>query len=120
MSNATEIGNTLQSMATSVTAGIHGYKGAAAGALADAMSALAQCKLAAEEPTNQVAHLLGEGHSGVDAIVGNTALVTETLESAGAMVQEAIGRLEAVTDAVSNLGFVYQNVGAHIAAGGGS
>jgi hypothetical protein len=114
MATAMEMGLRLQGMADEVVRGIKAQQGQVAGALADAANFLAQAKLAAEEPTSEVAEMLGEDHNGTIAIVGNTANVTEALEAVAGKVQGAIRDLEAISNAADQLGFVYTNVGADI------
>jgi uncharacterized protein (DUF2342 family) len=119
MATAREMGARLQAMADEVVRGVNGPKSTVVSALAEAVAALAECKLAAEEPTSEVAGMLGEDHPGTYTIVESTAHVTAALEAVAEMVQGAIHRTEQIADAASNLGFAYTNVGADIARAGG-
>lgn len=113
-------GDQIMAMAGSVVDGINGGKGQAAGALADAIQYLMQAKAAAEDPTQQVAQILGEDHPGTNAIVGNTAVVSESIESMVAMIEGAINQLEGVSGAADQLAWVYNNVGGQIKQAGGA
>jgi threonine aldolase len=111
---AQQMGARLQAMADEVVRSISAQKGNLAGALADANNYCEQVKLAAEEPTNEVAAMLGEDHNGTTAIVGNTANVTQAMEAVQQKVLGAVRDLEGITDAASQLAFVYMNVGADV------
>jgi ethanolamine transporter EutH len=111
---AQQMGARLQTMADEVNRAISAQRGQIAGALADASNYCAQLQLAAEEPTTEVAGMLGEDHNGTTAIVGNTANVTEALEGVVGKLQGAIADLETITSAADQLSFVYMNVGADI------
>ncbi|HKU52652.1 MAG TPA: hypothetical protein VJQ25_09315 [Nitrospira sp.] len=114
-----EDGAQIAAMADSVVRAINGAKGQAAGALADASNFLSACKSAAEEKTSEVARICGEDDPATQAIVGNTANVSEAVENCYAAVETAIGMLEAISNAAAQLGFAYQNVGADIQRAGG-
>jgi hypothetical protein len=119
--NALEIGLRLQLMADEVNTSIINAKGQLAGVLADAIHMAMTCKNAGEFPITEVVDMLGENHTGTNAIVGNTVGVSEVAEAVAAMLQEVIAELERMSDASTNLSFVYTNVGADmLRAGGGS
>jgi hypothetical protein len=111
------MGARLQAMADEVVNGIRGPKGNAMSQLTEVVAMLAQAKMAAEEPTSEVAAMLGEGHNGTYQIVEATAHVSAALEEVAGMVQGALARIEQITDAETNLGIAYNSVG-HAVAGG--
>lgn len=119
MANAREIGARLIAMADEVVRGANAQKGSLAGALADASNYLAQLKLAVEEPTSEVADMLGEDHPGTTAIVGVTAAVTDQIEPMHELVQKMINDLETLGGLIDNLGWTYNNVGGDISRAGG-
>lgn len=115
-----EDGQTIQNMATTVVQNINGPLGQAAGALADAIQFCQQAKAAGEDATNQVAGICGEDDPATQAIVGNTANVSEAVENLVAQIEGAIGGIENAKEIAGSLGWVYNNVGASIMQAGGS
>ena len=119
MATAREMGARLMAMADEVVRAVNGPKGSLAGALADCLNYLAQMKLAVEEPTSEVAGMLGEDHPGTQGIVGSTANVSESIEQFQLAIQKLIGDLEPMGGNIDQVGWVYNNVGADIAKAGG-
>lgn len=119
MSSAMEIGAQIKAAGEEVVRGVNAATGKALGDLTAALEALALAKYRAEEPTEAVAGALGEGHPGLEAIVGNTVPVTEGLERISEHVQAAISAIPDLSGVVDNLGFVYDNIGSQLMRGGG-
>lgn len=118
MTNAREMAGRIQQMADEVVTAVNGQKGQVAGLLADAIAGLSQVQYAAENPVGEIGNLLGDGHPGLDAIAGNTIPVVDAVIAVAGMIQAAIAALEDVSNATSQLAFVYTNVGASLAGGG--
>lgn len=112
-------GRQIQAMADSVVQAINGPKGQAAGALADAVQFLMQAKSGAEDPTQQVAAILGEGHGGLQQLIETTANVSSVIETAVESVQAAIGMIENIGDAAEQLAMTYNSVGDAVMRSGG-
>lgn len=109
-----EHGQQLQAMAESVRQSINGAKANVSEALNNAISALAQCKNAAEDPVGQVATMLGEDHMGTTAIEGASAAVSDAIDGVLATIQQANIDLANISGAADTLAFVYNNVGQDI------
>lgn len=114
-----EDGAAISAMADTVVRAVNEHHGAALGSLTAAITSLEAAKAAAENQTNEVAKICGEDDPATDAIVGNTANVSQAVETAIEAINAAIATCEPVQNAAGQLGFVYQNVGADIQRAGG-
>lgn len=118
MGTTQEHGQQLQAMSSTVKDAINGAKGNVSAALNDAISALVNCKNAAEDPVQQVAHMLGETHMGTTAIEGASAAVSDAVDAIMSVLQQANIDLVNISGAADTLAFVYNNVGGDIQKSG--
>jgi hypothetical protein len=119
MATAAEMAARLAAMSEEVVRATNASKGRALSALTEAFGALAAAKTACEEPTSEVAYMLGEEHQGTLAIVGSTSLVSDVLESAAAATQRAMNLLVEIPPTIDNLGFQYIITAGDIRRAGG-
>lgn len=117
MATAQEMGARLAAMADEISRTMSARQTAISEDLNAMLEQLAGCKQTVENPTNEVAQMLGEDHPGTNSIVGGTAEVDDRLDSIYNAMLLVVREMETLPAVVSQLAFTYTQVGAAVAGG---